>query len=136
MATIRLNPEDMKEAQAAFARGDVPVILSLSAYDIPHSVTIGTEPSSLRITFNYIDQEPAEDRVVDDGLIVSIGKNSGKVLGFIVKPDAQRPREITVRMVHGVDEQIRRATRPNQRMNYELIKRIVQERLEQALAER
>jgi hypothetical protein len=137
METIfKLTPEDMKEEHSALASGEIPVILSLSAYDVPNSFTVTVVGDSLRIDFGYIDREAAEHRSVDDRLTVLLGKNSGKVLGFIVKPDAQRPREITVRIAHGVDEQMSRATRSNQRMNYALIKRIVQRRLETALAER
>lgn len=136
MEIFKLSPEDMKEEQPALARGEIPVILSLSAYDVPNSFTVTAVGDSIRIDFGYIDREEAEQRSVDDRLIVLLGKNSGKVLGFIVKPDAQHPQEITVRIVHGVDEQMSRATRPNQRMNYALIKRVVQRRLETALAER
>src|SRR5258708_7853060 len=104
---IRLTADDMKGAEAAFARGTVPVILSLSAFDVPQSFTVDPQGVNIRVTFNYIDQEPSEERFVDEGLTVSIGKNSGKVLGFTVKQNAQLAREITVRIAQGVDQQIR-----------------------------
>jgi hypothetical protein len=135
MQTIRLTPEDvMPEQEHALAHGTVPVILSLSAYDIPNSLSVEPQGGQLRITFNYVDQEEAIARSADHDLTVLVGKNSGKVLGFVVRPDARKAREITVRIVQGVDEQLRRAAlRPNQRLNYRLIRRVVENKLEPLL---
>jgi hypothetical protein len=135
MQTIRLTPEDvMPEQERVFAHGNVPVVLSLSAYDIPKSLSVEPQGGELRITFNYVDHEEAIARRADHDLTVLVGKNSGKVLGFVVKPDARQPREITVRIVQGVDEQLRRvALRPNQRLNYRLIRRVVENKLEPLL---
>lgn len=135
MQTIRLTPEDvMPEQERVLAHGTVPVILSLSAYDIPNSLSVEPQGGQLRITFNYVDNEEAVARPADHDLTVLTGKNSGKVLGFVVKPDARKPREITVRIVQGVDDQLRRAAlRPNQRLNYRLIRRVVENKLEPLL---
>ena len=135
MQTIRLTPEDVtSEQEPSMAHGDIPVILSLSVYDIPSSLTVAPEKGLLRITFNYVDNEESVSRYVDDDLTVLVGKSSGKVLGFVVKPNTRQPREIIVRIVHGVDEQLQRATRPNQRLNYRLIRRVVENTLEPLLA--
>jgi len=132
MQTIRLTPEDViPEQEHTLAHGTVPVVLSLSAYDIPKSVSADLQGGQLRITFNYVDNEESVARPADHDLTVLVGKNSGKVLGFVVKSDARKPREITVRIVQGVDEQLRRAAlRPNQRLNYRLIRRVVESKLE------
>jgi hypothetical protein len=134
--TIRLTPEDvMPEPEAAMAHGDVPVILSLSAYDTPSSLNVENPGGGiLRISFDYVDREARVARPVDDDLTVFVGKNSGKVLGFEVRRNARKPREIAVRIVEGVDAQLRSTTRPNQRLNYKLIKRVVSSKLEPLLA--
>jgi hypothetical protein len=130
--TVTLTPQELLSNSLTMARGQIPVILSLSAYDVPSSFTVRPHGDRVQITFNYVDHEESVDHVVDQDLTVRLGRNSGKVLAFLVKPKHE-PQEIIVRIVEGVDQQIQRATRPNQRLNYELIKRLVSNRLEPAL---
>ena len=59
--------------------------------------------------------------------------NSRKVLGFTVS-GGREPKEVTVRVVQGVDAQIRLAQRDNQRMNYRVIRRVMADRLVPLLA--
>lgn len=134
MTTLRLLPEDLVEAEASYARGSVPVILSLSAFDIPHSISVDRKDDAISITFQYLGHEEPVKRDAGPGLSVIVGKNSGKVLGFVAKRTSQQPRDITVRIVRGVEEELKRATRPNQRMNYKLIDRVVRTKLEPLLA--
>lgn len=70
------------------------------------------------------------DRPVDEELTVQLGKHSGKVLGFTVSLHVTRPREIIVRLVQAVDHELASARRDNQRLNYELIKRVVRSHVE------
>jgi len=136
MPTVELNPLEFSTESRELAQGDVPVVISLSAYDIPSAVTLKRDPESgtLRISFDYVDREAAVTHIVDDALTVQLGKSSGKVLGFILKPTAQRPKDITIRIVEGVEKQLARAQRDNQRLNYEFIKRVVQNKMESLLA--
>ena len=138
METIHLNPEELtaESRSDAMAHGNVPVVLSLSSFDVPRAINVErNDPTLLRITFQYVDYEARVDRSVGPDLIVWLGKDSGKVLGFELKRvPHQKPRDVIVRIVHGVDEQLRRATRDNQRLNYALIKRVLERRVEPALA--
>ena len=58
--------------------------------------------------------------------------NSGKLLGFVVK-EFQKPGEVTVGLIRVVDQQLQRATRENQRLNYQTIRDVVQNKMEKAL---
>jgi len=125
MDTIQLDPHDLfAEAERTFTRG-VPVILSLSAFDVPRSVSVERDSArhTLRLTFQYVDNEEAVAETVNPDLIVWLGKNSKKVLALEVK--GAPALDIQVRIVHGVDEQLRRATKDNQRLNYKLIRNVV-----------
>lgn len=135
--TIRLTPEELTpEREWGVAHGTVPVMLSQSTFDIPTSLTIEPDGGILRITFNYPDREEPEvrPRSGPGDLTFSLGKNSGKVLGLVVTRGAQNPHDITVRIAEGVDQEIGKATKANQRLNYKLILRLVRGRLERALA--
>jgi hypothetical protein len=136
METTRLPLDNLRvESLQATAHGKVPVILSLSAYDIPRAVKIERVASGmLSITFEYLDQEEPDNRVVDPDLTVIVGKKTEKVLGFMVNPTKTQPSDVSVRIVRGVDEQLRRATRENQRMNYRVIKDVVTDRLQLLLS--
>lgn len=125
--TIELRPEQFVGETREMAQSGVPVLLSLSVYDIPRSLTADWDSPTgwLHIRFDYVDQEPPVDHPVDEELKVQLGKHSGKVLGFLVSPQLKKPREITVRIVQGVDQELLRAQRDNQRLNYQLIKRVV-----------
>jgi hypothetical protein len=136
MLTIQLSPEELTKESRELARHGVPVVLSLSTYDIPRSLTVDRDPSTGRwlIRFDYPDQEPHIDHSVDDELTVQLGRHSGKVLGFTVSAQITKPREITVRIVQGVDSELARSRlRDNQRLNYELIRRVVSSRVEPLL---
>src|SRR5437867_12791960 len=104
MDTIQLDPRDLvAEAEHAVTRGGVPVILSLSAFDVPRSVSVERDSArhTLRLTFQYVDNEQAVAETVNPDLIVWLGQNSGKVLALEVK---EAPAwDIRVRIVHGVD---------------------------------
>jgi hypothetical protein len=134
MTTVRLNPDDLKPEAEETVEGKIPVVLSLCAYDIPHSVSVRREEphGPIEIRFEYPDKEEDDIRRVDNSLAVILGKHSGKVLGFTVT--GLRPKDITVRVVQGVDAQIRQATRDNQRLNYKVIRRVVTDKLEPLLA--
>jgi hypothetical protein len=129
---IRLTSDDMREAEGAVAKGSV-VIRSLSAYDVPQTFTVDHVAGALSIRFDYIDEELSESRVLDDSLTMLVGRKSGKVLGFLVRPDVGTGRSTSDRIVEGIEQQLPRVSRPNQRMNYELIKRIVRKRLDSVL---
>lgn len=135
--TIRLQPGALAKAtEEELRREGTPIILSLSSYDVPKSMKIDREPSGrLHIQFEYLDEESAVDNAVDDELTVQLGKHSGKVLGFLVSGRIRKPREVTVRIVSGVDRELARPRmKDNQRMNYQLIRRVVSTTMENALA--
>jgi hypothetical protein len=135
METIQLDPRDVvAESETAMTTGGVPVILSLSAFDVPRSVRVERGPSqhAFRLTFQYVDNEEAVVETVNPDLIVSLGKNSKKVLALEVK--GQSAWDIRLRIVEGVGEQLLRATRDNQRLNYKAIQNVIRsKKLESSL---
>ena len=136
MDTIQLDPRDVvAESQTTLTTGGVPVILSLSPFDVPRSVTVDRDASRLRLTFQYVDNEEPVIETVRPDFIVSLGKNSRKVLAVEIKGTAGSAWDIRVRIVEGVDAQLRRATKDNQRLNYRAIRNVVQsKKLEPLLA--
>ena len=135
MTTVRLNPHDLmpESEQTEQVDNKTPVVLSLSAYDLPQAVTVKREEGRIEIRFQYPDNEQDDVVIVGSDLSVILGKNSRKVLGFTVS-GGREPKEVTVRVVQGVDAQIRLAQRDNQRMNYRVIRRVMADRLEPLLA--
>lgn len=133
--TIELKPEQLGKESRELAQGGVPVVLSLSAYDIPRSLTADWDKATswLHIRFDYLDQESPVNRPVDEELIVQVGKHSGKVLGFLVSPHLKKPKEITIRIVQGVEQELARAQRDNQRLNCQLIRNVVSDNMEHLL---
>ena len=135
MTILQLTAEDVALApMETTVRGDVPIVISLSAYDIPTAITIDHDERTgrLKISFQYVTKDEPDERRVDDHLSVIMGARSGKVLGFSVDPK-YRARDLSVRIVEGVEEQMKSATRQNQILNYRLIKRIIERRLEPEL---
>jgi hypothetical protein len=127
METIQLDSRDVAaEPQTTLTTGGVPVVLSLSAFDIPHSVRVERDAAhdSFRLTFQYVDNEESTSQVVDPNLTVALGKNSKKVISLEVK--GRSARDIRVRIVEGVDAQLLRATKTNQKLNYQIIKKVIQ----------
>jgi hypothetical protein len=136
MKTLQLTPADI---QVPFirskARDGVPVVLSLSAYDIPVSLRVDESRDGgdkISITFTYLDAEPPRAIAVDDHLTVMVGASSGKVLGFRVAA-ADNPHDIIVRIVAGVEQQLRHTTRDIQKLNYKMIQGVVFSKLEPLL---
>lgn len=129
MAILHLTAEDLRaDSTSEWSQRDgAQVILSLSANDVPRAVSAVAEPGkSLRISFHYLDHEESLAREVGNDLTVLLGKHSGKVLGFIVRGRALWPENVKVRIVEGVEKELERtATKPNQRMNYQVIRNVV-----------
>jgi hypothetical protein len=133
--TIQLDPHDVDAVgETMMTTAGVPVILSLSAFDVPRSVSVERDEARhvLRLTFQYIDHEEPVSEVVSPDLTVSLGKNSKKVLALEVKGGSAY--EIRVRIVEGVEAQLRRAKKDNQRLNYKAIWNVVRgKKLESSL---
>jgi hypothetical protein len=125
MAILDLTASDLQiPTMQARKRGGGYVALSPSAYDIPR------QNAWVKITFDYPDSEQAEQRVVDEHLTVLMGKDSGKVLGFIVaNTKKEPPLAIVARIVDGVSKQFQRATRDLQKLNYQVIQNVVDTKL-------
>jgi hypothetical protein len=138
MSTKTLNTEELlaKSVRNILAHGKTPVGVSLSGYDVPQSLTVARDEQAgaIRITFGYVDQEEAIELKAHEGLTVLIGKNSRKLLGFIVRRPTQFPGEIQIQLDQTVDEQIRKATKDHERMNYEVIKKVLSTELTPLLA--
>ena len=113
-------------------QGDTTV--SASAYDVPRFMEVKLDHATrvLRIEFGYPDREDSTPHEVQKGFSVLVGVNSGKLLGFVVK-EFQKPGEVTVGLIRVVDQQLQRATRENQRLNYQTIRDVVQNKMEKAL---
>ena len=134
MATIRLRPEALARHMRKTMHGNEPVVLSLSAYDVPMSMTMDKSEGGYELRFEYADHEPAIDHVVDNDLTVQLGKHSGKVLGFYVRP-TKTPKDIKVRIVEGVEQELAGTLRDNQRLNYQLVKEVVSTEMDELIAE-
>jgi hypothetical protein len=103
------------------AQGSTELVLSPSVYDVPRSATIDVDElrDLLRVSFAYVDDEDAEEQALDEGLALELGKKSGKLLAFVLKLPAV---QIHARLAKGVDLQLARSIRDNQRLNLWLIK--------------
>jgi hypothetical protein len=137
MTTLKLDLVKLKNDLAeSLTRGDSKVFVSLSSYDVPQSLTVqkGGRPGFIRVRFTYSDQEQDDVRPLGNGLTMLVGRNSGKVLGFDIKVQAPA-HELAAQIVRGVrNEESQPNLRDNQRMNYQLIRRVVGDRLEPLLA--
>lgn len=131
--TVFLDP---REVMPGIEESNVHVTVSLSAYDVPKAMTVEKDEREglIRIKFQYMDEEKAKERQVDDRLTVLLGEKSGKVLGFVLKPDRDLPRQISIRISQGADHEISRAKKKNQELNYRLIKKVIDQQLEPLLA--
>jgi len=106
----------------------VPVRLSLSALDVPRSLTITRERGNLlRIQFKYVDDEQATEHRADESLVTFVGKNSGKVLGILFGISFATAQQALQRVSKELDRELEGATKDNQRLNYKLIKKLLTE---------
>lgn len=135
--TVRLKLKGLlKEPVITIAHGKVHVALSPSTFDVPVALTaeLDKQARTLHVTLSYVDDEKADERQVDDFLALLVGKKSGKLIGFRLKSVGQEPQDIKLRIIKGVEQQMGRATRDNQRLNYNLVKDVVSSELEPLLA--
>jgi hypothetical protein len=130
MTTLKLDLVKLKNDLAeSLTRGDSKVFVSQSL-----TVQKGGRPGFIRVRFTYSDQEQDDVRPLGNGLTMLVGRNSGKVLGFDIKVQAPA-HELAAQIVRGVrNEESQPNLRDNQRMNYQLIRRVVGDRLEPLLA--
>ena len=134
MATRRLDLRGLETLSVPITiRG---LVVSPSPYDVPQflTATLDEQTHTLLIAFGYPDEEDVSEQSVDSSLTVLKGKNSGKLLGFLIKGAPHAASEVTVRLVAGVEKQLEQATRDNQRLNYQIIKKVVSNRLGDVLA--
>jgi hypothetical protein len=137
METIQLDPNELAaESERATTLGGIPIRVSASAFDVPRSIMVERDVVRhlLKIVFQYIDQEPSVESTVGPDLVVRLGQNSKKVLAFEMKGTPERARDITFRVVDGVEAQLKNATKDNQRLNYRMIRSVIQNKLEALLA--
>src|SRR5439155_12516273 len=96
----RLDPTELvtRSLRNVYVHG-VPISLSLSAFDVPQSMTVQEDVASggIRITFRYLDDEQATQQRLTPQLTALIGKNSHKLLCFVVAPPpGQHPHDIRI----------------------------------------
>ena len=104
--------------------------LHLSTFDIPRSgsAEYDDEAHSLIVNFRYIDDEaPARWRELADGISVTIGKNSGKLLGLrATSVSAQnKVSDAFMRLAAALGQEIPRLKRYNQKTNYRLVQSVL-----------
>lgn len=129
--TIVFDPDQLqlRTMTSTTSSTGVPVRLSLSTFDVPRSVTIDdVAGGGLLIRFQYIDNEQATEHKTDESLTTLVGKNSGKVLGFILGLTAIPAQQIPQRLAYVVDRELANATKDNQKLNYSLIRALVTEK--------
>ena len=138
MTTLKLDLGNLKkDVVSTFTRGDSNVLVSLSSYDVPQSLTFRPQHQGLiQVRFDYPDQEQDDAKKLNECVTLILGKNSGKVLGFdLHTTPSYRAHDLALQVMRGVEEEEKRpGLRDNQRLNYRLIGRVVGENLEPLLA--
>jgi hypothetical protein len=128
MSHLQLSVED-------FGRGKgTGEGLHLSTYDVPRSGEAVFDPKTetLTISFRYIDDEPAVERVIGPDASVSVGKHSGKLLRISIRLSVAQRSEIPPRVVQAferlneaLEARMAEPQRYNERQNYAGVKQIL-----------
>lgn len=139
MEKIRLSLPDVEGASTTVTgKHGETVVTSASPYDIPRFLELQVDRTAHRliITFGYPDSEEATRQPADNDLVVLLGVNSGKLLGFEVENFTEKPGGVVVHLVRAIDNRMVKPARINQRLNFETVKGVVQNRVEKLLAAR
>jgi len=98
----------------------------LSAFDIPREV-LATEDESgvLHIRFLYPDEEREGATSTDGPITIHSGAYSGKILGLDVQVRDHGINRIEL-LTNQIDQKIQRLKRLNQRLNYQLIRGVLE----------
>ena len=138
MATVELDPKDLlSESESEEVSEGAHIVLTPSAYDVPRSLTVERDVVQhlLKIIFRYFDQERAVVKEVAPDLVARLGETSRKVLGFELKEPPARAHDIAILLARGVEAQLNQATEASERLNYRLIRKVIDSKLELLLAE-
>ena len=130
--TIVLRPEEwLPQTVPNEVPGRPGLFVSLSAYDVPRSLSAEMDKATktLRVVFHYLDNEDDDKKKIDDNLTFVVGKHSGKLLAIELRNVAHPIPDITLQFSKGVAQQLERATRDNQRLNYRLIEKVLDRNL-------
>ncbi len=81
---IWINPDRLLKAHSKETVEGIDLIVELSPYDAPKAIVgkYEKETGCFLITFEYIDKEAGTSNSYDEGITVSRGKHSGKLLGI------------------------------------------------------
>jgi hypothetical protein len=67
---------------------DISVVFRVSPYDVPEAIrgSFDTNTRCLRIDLRYLADEPMKETQLDDGAVLHVGKNSGRLYGIELPP--------------------------------------------------
>jgi hypothetical protein len=130
MKSVIIRPEDYitKESRAG-------VHLFLSLYDVPREMrgNYDEQTKEFRIDFVYSDAEASSPTPLDDKITMLVGKNSGKILGFVVHTEKLPNLTISFGLkrtiqdiVGGVRKRAEGLKTFNQKENYRLIESVLE----------
>lgn len=136
--TYPLDPAELATGgESVMAHGDIRVALSLSAYDVPRTVTVSRDQQgSWRIGFEYIDNEGGDGRRIGNDVDLYVGRKSGKILAIETKFHAPpASNQVPTLIADALRSEVPKVQRDNQRLNYRLVERIVETLLRRIIEE-
>lgn len=109
----------------------------MSPYDIPRQVRGGYDEDCRRffIEFAYIAPEDTERRELDEHVVASVGKSSGRLYRLEIDVDSLEVDEVAIRVFHAVERLVE--DHPHQARgdaNYLVAKRVLEQRQAQLFA--
>jgi len=136
MDSFRIALPDIVGARLIVQGKHGEMVISSSAYDVPKfmDVQVNRVTHTLRLDFGYLDQEASRPQRLDEDFTVYIGVNSGKLLAMEARNLSKNSGEIVVGLTNSVERQLEHATRDNQKINYAMIKDVVQNQLRNRLS--
>jgi hypothetical protein len=138
-AWIPLDLHEFKKSETKNMRG-VDVEVSISPYDLPVAVRVGTENRVYRLEFKYLNGDSTEKTRVSEGINLHVGTNSDRIYAIDFEIDRMRPEldcsegdfgELAIERFSRVSDRNLPARRDSKRQHYlrenlDLTKRLLQ----------
>lgn len=136
------DPDQLREWHVEPVRG-VSVSIQISPYDLPEACRgyylpergHGSRPGKdgvFRIEFKYVDDEPRERKQQDSVVTVETGRHSKKLLAIEVAVGQQGINLVRLTVQQAIDRADRmvrelksKASRPNARLNYDVVNKVL-----------
>lgn len=123
---IPLKPESFDESHKEKRKG-IHIEVSLSPYDIPEGVLgfFREDKKQFVIKLKYISEEPTKEQRVSPHMCALIGRNSGRLYGFLIDVGALDVDKVSIAILEELNpSKIEDITKDNSRL--ELNKKLVQ----------